>query len=1118
MSLFSLFSKPKVEKARGHSEPTQQSTRASTVPPRAAQARHNQVSFAKLDRTPSALPQPPDQTQRPEGFSTRPPAPATGRKAVQWEAPPLFQAYPQATKSGVLHIDAGSAPPPKQSQEQISGAETSGQADAGSENPAVASLPKKIFILVTSGYLLQYAESGPSDRRPEKVMQLKPDSAAFACDLGPGLPYVLQISQKVDAQGAVVVHSRSIFHKLGIRGATAKRDTSKFLLVMSSAREFEAWMNAVRTQIEALGGKQARPDTAIRRTPGTVAADDPTELQKNPSQSHRYQIKRHPSRISVIGPSGSAVNSPESEAPCMPRQTEEDKTDTITIEDIEHELAAIEQDGTTSSSNANEGTDTLSIVSSSTTRSAEPPPSESLQSSLRVSTTTTVATTIVDSLANSPTTSPTSGPTSPPQWEPPRESIPVKSPHRNSSSEVSRQRHSILPMMCEKPLPPIRPDAQPDASPRAPGGASPAGTANYYFPPVPPIRRMSVLNSASDARTSPDLRARRESRLSSAVTQVEARPQSTLADPAPPSTWVPERVSGQRTSFILATSQQPPLPRSASSGTGRNSGLYQARRVSGQAFSLPLKVNPSSPTSPLSSRHNHRTSRAVFHEEVSSPVPAVHTLSAIVNPANTVNIVPSVVPPRASSFPTSRVGHPVPPLSDATSRAHAASTSLSLFLMPLSGTSPPKMPHAAIMRRSASTTSLTQQAAAAQYQAQAQLLSRRPVSLQVRSDHAPFLRNVRNSTHGLSAAPGLPTGPTTSRPIPIRSLKPSRSSTSHPTVLGNAFATESDGSARTSLSSTPLLLSPPLPSQPESAEEADVPSPLPSTRPRMTSGFTLPSDLYALGSGKGEFCGIARCGHEYATAVYDRLHYVFDCVMCSIAFYVRLHGVSACISSSSTRIHALSSFQDGSSRASPTSSSPSCSSSFFPTRSFLERVQLREHPSALRYLDGWLRWPIASPVLFLSTSMRNFLIFCLSLHANREQGEEESENLRKGLDLWPEDLSRRASCAPPPMRNPFPPLVWTPHMCRHAETGVRVPKCACIRVVNVSCSTSPALPGTTMSHAFALVAPNPLWLVRSASRPRCLHLCYLPFLLCPARFTSARYPNPQLHLNHVAAC
>lgn len=45
---------------------------------------------------------------------------------------------------------------------------------------------RKIFILVTSGYLLQYASAGSFDRVPEKMMKLGKDSVAFASDAIPG--------------------------------------------------------------------------------------------------------------------------------------------------------------------------------------------------------------------------------------------------------------------------------------------------------------------------------------------------------------------------------------------------------------------------------------------------------------------------------------------------------------------------------------------------------------------------------------------------------------------------------------------------------------------------------------------------------------------------------------------------------------------------------------------------------------------------------------------------------------------------------------------------------------------------------------------------------------------
>lgn len=111
---------------------------------------------------------------------------------------------------------------------------------------------------------------------------------------------------------------------------------------------------------------------------------------------------------------------------------------------------------------------------------------------------------------------------------------------------------------------------------------------------------------------------------------------------------------------------------------------------------------------------------------------------------------------------------PIPEL-PAKNPARTSSGRLSLF--PSHTPSPPLAapPIADAPRRSPSATALSSYA---QTQANGRTL-KRPTSMQVRSDHAPFLRSVRNSTVG----PAPAAANARSFTAPIRSLKPSRSST-----------------------------------------------------------------------------------------------------------------------------------------------------------------------------------------------------------------------------------------------------------------------------------------------------------------------------------------------------
>src|SRR5690606_25901613 len=85
---------------------------------------------------------------------------------------------------------------------------------------------QKIFVLVTSGYLLQYKGEGHFDRLPEKMMQLNKDSVAFASDAIPGKHWVVQVSQALDDEGTVAPEkSKGLFSRLSFQGAVARRAT-----------------------------------------------------------------------------------------------------------------------------------------------------------------------------------------------------------------------------------------------------------------------------------------------------------------------------------------------------------------------------------------------------------------------------------------------------------------------------------------------------------------------------------------------------------------------------------------------------------------------------------------------------------------------------------------------------------------------------------------------------------------------------------------------------------------------------------------------------------------------------------------------------------------------------
>ncbi|KND93273.1 hypothetical protein TOPH_02255 [Tolypocladium ophioglossoides CBS 100239] len=121
----------------------------------------------------------------------------------------------------------------------------------------------KIYILVTSGYVLQYAGDGHFDRLPENILRLGPSSAAFATDAIPGRHWVVHVSSTAEADGTPTPESRSLFSKLPFRD---RRNAMNLLMVFESADVMEAWIATLRGEIEKLGGKKNLSETGKPKT------------------------------------------------------------------------------------------------------------------------------------------------------------------------------------------------------------------------------------------------------------------------------------------------------------------------------------------------------------------------------------------------------------------------------------------------------------------------------------------------------------------------------------------------------------------------------------------------------------------------------------------------------------------------------------------------------------------------------------------------------------------------------------------------------------------------------------------------------------------------------------
>jgi hypothetical protein len=236
------------------------------------------------------------------------------RTDAAWDPPPLFQAYPQAIKHALLSASTLSADsiirlnaqkPSGSVREDAGLGATDEQTAASNKTEKVkikhrrqisgsitkADWTQKIYVLVTSGYLLQYSGEGSFDRLPEKMMQLGKDSVAFASDVIPGKHWVLQISQAMDADGTPAPDARSLLSRLTFRGADYRRTATSLLLILQSAEDMESWLTTVRREIESLGGKTIKSETGKPKVDETVPS-----LNSRPS--HRYLVHRDSDRIS----------------------------------------------------------------------------------------------------------------------------------------------------------------------------------------------------------------------------------------------------------------------------------------------------------------------------------------------------------------------------------------------------------------------------------------------------------------------------------------------------------------------------------------------------------------------------------------------------------------------------------------------------------------------------------------------------------------------------------------------------------------------------------------------------------------------------------------------------
>lgn len=254
-------------------------------------------------------------------YLTKPPPPPRAETGetnsggeANWKPPPLFQAYPQAIKhdclaapalsaESILRIHASSRGHHKNRGSQTGNAESGDRAAKKkkdekkkhlrslSETIGKTEWTQKVYVLATSGYLLQYAGEGKHDRLPEKMLRLGPKTVAFASDAIPGKHWVLQVSHSDDNTSAAADTHRPFLSRIGLHRPQNRRLAKGFLLVFNSPEALSTWLLAVRAEIEARGGKKYVSEKVY---------DDGEYAQLRTKPSVRQMVQRDPNRFSNV--------------------------------------------------------------------------------------------------------------------------------------------------------------------------------------------------------------------------------------------------------------------------------------------------------------------------------------------------------------------------------------------------------------------------------------------------------------------------------------------------------------------------------------------------------------------------------------------------------------------------------------------------------------------------------------------------------------------------------------------------------------------------------------------------------------------------------------------------
>jgi hypothetical protein len=754
INLFDIFGKPKAERARGlHDTGLDTLPERSQTPPhfyRKEESMEN-AELADMDDVRPASRKSGSRTssqKRRHAKLERPPP-------RDWDPPPLFQAYTQAIKHGELQGTNVSTDTLLRAANQrtFDGLSSTVALRYVSENEEVqkhANSPRhvqkrfstladslgvaeKVFALTTTGRVLQYAGKGKYDRLPERVLQLGHDSAAFASDLLPGQHWVLQVIQSVNQDGAPAIkQSRSLLSRLRTPSTATPKHATSLLMIFDAPGDMDSWLKAHRKEIEQKGGKRIEPD------PGPVTDKRPVENDSGKMPTHRFQSQKdahQPQALRVNSKTTSPPASPKSAGtsifqppvnppPTAPLPSPPQATSACTSRSDSPRTAPIERTGRSPKVNRISPTEVSSVAITSDQAPLEQMRNSSRYSLVSARTSRTSETEV--------TTIPTScGSSSPP------------SPQRESFTEAETQRSppalksftiGLATTTNFRRMPPqtqMTPASR--NSPQIPQRESSARIGSRIYDlsesaEVPPIN-FSVNASINGPRVRHSLVGEEAgSRMSRSDPPIQTNLEDTISEENNPS----ERPA----SFIGQ------LPNLSSRSVNR---FDQRMEPSRKPFNRPIPVRH---TEPSNNTQQRRASETLLFDHPGAPQlrteesPTARRLSSLPNQPTSTTDFHNFQPNGRASLLSQPASHKFSrPLSTSYSLMPLANPNVSVSVNGSSPTSAVKQ------RRSATTPTL-----------------RRPNSMQIHADPAPFLssRQPQSRVHSdtrSSSEPSIPYSP-----------------------------------------------------------------------------------------------------------------------------------------------------------------------------------------------------------------------------------------------------------------------------------------------------------------------------------------------------------------------